>query len=390
MRVKFMLKICLVNTFFPPWRGGAETYVYNLAKHLSNFGHEVCVYCASNPEKPGRYLIDGIKVCRLKSIGWLYGVPIVPNLFAALSSAEADIFHANFPNPYNASVTSAISLLKGVPALITWHNDLPSVTKAARVLVAFHDKVTTPIYLREFKRIIATTKAYAEESKILKRYLRKVVVVPNGVDCEKFNPKVKGDEVRAKYGLEHCKVVLFVGALTRWHRYKGLDILIKAFHSISQLDDSARLLIVGEGSLKKEYQSLCRSLKLSGKVFFAGNVQDEDLQKFYAASDVLVLPSKDRSEGFGLTLLEANACGKPVIGSMVGGIPDVIKHEYNGLLVPPSDDKALAQAVLRVLKDVDLAFSMGSNGRKIAEAHDWRIIARAVEKVYYETLKNEG
>jgi glycosyltransferase involved in cell wall biosynthesis len=211
------------------------------------------------------------------------------------------------------------------------------------------------------------------------------LVVPNGVDCEKFNPAVKGDEVKAHYGLECFKIVLFVGALTRWHKYKGLNILLRAFKHVKRND--VRLLIVGDGDLKGEYQRQCVSLGLSDKVVFAGNVPDKDLPKFYAASTMLVLPSKDRSEGFGLTILEANASGKPAIGSNVGGIPSVIKHGVNGLLVPPCDEKALASSISTLLEDETQAKKMGEAGRRVAEAHDWKHTAEAVEKIYLQIRK---
>lgn len=372
----------MVNTFFPPWRGGAETYVYNLAKQLVKRGHEVEVFCASNPKPPGRRVVEGIKVRGLKAPVWVYAVPITPKLFFELMEAEADVIHANFPNPYNASVASMKALLEHVPSVLTWHNDLPPVTKASKVLVFAHDNFVAPLYLRWFNRIIATSNLYLETSRILQKYRSKVVVVPNGVDCEKFNPNIKGDEVKARYSLEGFKVVLFVGALTKWHKYKGLDILLKAFKHVSRKCENARLLVVGDGQLKGEYERQCVNLSLVDKVVFAGNVSDEDLPKFYAASDMLILPSKDRSEGFGLTILEANASGKPAIGSNVGGIPSVIEHSVNGLLVPPCDEKALAASILNLLEDEELAKRMGEAGRKKAEAQDWSRIAEAVEEIY--------
>jgi glycosyltransferase involved in cell wall biosynthesis len=95
------------------------------------------------------------------------------------------------------------------------------------------------------------------------------------------------------------------------------------------------------------------------------------------------------SEGFGLTLLEANASGKPAIASSVGGVPSVIRDGYNGILVPPNDTKALAAAVLRRATDPSEAEEMGRNGRRVAEAHDWAIVAEKTEQVYIEAI-SEG
>jgi glycosyltransferase involved in cell wall biosynthesis len=191
--------------------------------------------------------------------------------------------------------------------------------------------------------------------------------------------------------LEGFHVVLFVGALTRWHKYKGVDVLIKAFRHVTDRRSDVKLLLVGDGDLKEWYEKFSHSLSLEDKVVFAGNVSDKQLPFYYAASDIVTLPSKNCSEGFGLVALEANASGKPVIASKVGGIPEVIIDRYNGLLLNPCDEKALAHAILQLLDDTDLRLNMGKRGRKFAEAHDWKFTVKAVEETYVEllTLKKE-
>src|SRR5208282_2598027 len=99
---------------------------------------------------------------------------------------------------------------------------------------------------------------------------------------------------------------------------------------------------VGDGDLRQQYESLARKFGLGNIVIFAGNVSDEELAKYYAASDLVVVPSIDMSEGFGLTLLEANASGRPCVASDTGGIPEVIRDGFNGFLVPPKDPVSLA------------------------------------------------
>lgn len=379
------MRICLVNSFFPPWRGGAETYAYNLAKQLVKRKHDVQVFCAAPPRQPGSYNVESIRLSALPVTSWLYGTPITARLPWRLLAAEADLIHAGFPSPYNAFSASLASWLKGIPSILTWHNDLPPIAATARLLVAIHDRLVLPTYIRTFKRIISTSRNYAESSRVLKKYVEKVRIVPNGVDCEKFRPNLSPSAVRQTLG--DVKIILFVGALSKWHSYKGLDVLIKAFASANRLRRDMALLVVGDGSLKPTYQKLASKLRLADSALFAGNVSDENLPSYYAASDMLILPSKDRSEGFGLTILEANACGKPAIGSNVGGIPDVIRHEYNGLLVPPNDPEALSAAITRLVEDDSLRREMGRNGRRFAEDHDWSRVAEATEKVYLEALE---
>jgi glycosyltransferase involved in cell wall biosynthesis len=380
------LRISIVNSFFPPWRGGAETCVYNLSRHLKERGHEVTVICSSPPFEPGMQFVDGVKVERLRMCGKLYGTPIMPELFQKLMGEQGDIIHANFPSPYIACLASTISRIRGVPAVLTWHNDLPPVTRMARVLVTAHDRLVLPLYLPQFSSIIATSRLYAETSHILEAHMDRVVVIPNGVDTQRFNPDIHGEEIRRRLGVDRGKIVLFVGALTQWHRYKGLEVLIQAMALMRDQVPEARLVIVGAGQLETEYRQLVSRHSLTSCVIFAGNVPDDELPKYYACSDMLALPSKDRSEGFGLTILEANATGKPAIGTTVGGIPSVIRDGYNGLLVPPNDPSALAEAIKKALSDDDLLKRMGRNGRAFAERREWSIVAKQTEELYERAL----
>jgi len=383
------MNIHIVNTFYPPWRGGAETCTRNLAVNLQRIGHRVSVTAAHPPLKPGDYVEEeGVSVKRLRSIGMFYGVPIVPELPRHLMRVEADILHVNFPNPYTASSGAFTSKLRKMPAVLTWHNDLPPVTKVAGILVRIHDSILSSYYLNIYDAIITTSNVYFEGSKILKKYWRKVRVVENGVDCERFKPGVEVGDLKMRLNLTKSKVALFVGALTKWHRYKGLEDLLAALKILNRED--VKLIVVGDGDLRSEYQDMAEQLGLSGRVLFVGNLPDNLLPRYYAASDFLVLPSRDRSEGFGLTILEANASGIPAVASNVGGIPGILTDRVNGLLVPPRDPQALADALQVIVEDDDLRVRMGLMGRKIALSHDWSKVAFETFKVYCEVLQNRG
>jgi len=374
------LKICFVNSYYPPWVGGAESYVRNLATALTVRGHHVTVYCSNRPLKAGTSFDNKIKVIRMNTPLLLYGTPLV--LFPPSIIAEKyDIIHANFPSPYLASISSYISDVTSTPSVLTWHNDLPPVTSGARILVNLHNSIA-PSYLRHFDRIIATTQTYATKSEILRRFSSKVTVVTNGVDTKRFSPEVNGEKIRARYNLGQNKIALFVGALTTFHAYKGVDVLIKAFSLVSKQFKDARLLVVGGGNLLNNYKHLAGELGISDVVIFAGYVKDDELPEYYAASDFAVLPSKDSSEGFGLVLIEAMACGKAVIGSQTGGIIDVITDGKNGLLVKPGDAEDLSSAMISMLRNDEKRIMMGITGREFANFHDWNNVAEKVEVIY--------
>lgn len=373
-----------MNSYFPPYVGGIETYVSNVAKALHDRGHRVTVFCSSRGSVPGTTLEGGAEIVRFGTPLNLYGAPlgVFPSRFF---SGSFDIVHSNFPNPYFAAVSSWVARARGIPAILTWHNDLPAVRPAAALLVHAHDNLATS-YLNYYKTIIATTSIYAHRSKILRRFSEKVKVVRNGVDTVRFTPNLGGRSVRERYGLADDFVVLFVGALTTWHSYKGLDVLIEAFAKLSRRLTDARLLVVGGGNLLPFYRSLAAELGVGDRVDFAGHVSDSDLPAFYSACDVFVLASKDSSEGFGLVLLEAMACGRPVVASAVGGIPELIHNGENGVLVEANDSEALAATLETLHASDELRDLMGRAGRSFAELHDWRLVASNLESIYLEQV----
>lgn len=310
----------------------------------------------------------------------LYGTPLAVsplNLFRE----DYDVVHCNFPSPYLSALFSWFGKVRGIPTVLTWHNDLPKVTSAAGLLVTAHN-LFSPCYLNYYTRIIATTEVYARTSYILQRYKQKVRVVPNGVDTVRFSPALDGRQIREMHRLQGKTVALFVGALTQWHAYKGVGDLISAFKVASAQNPDLRLLVVGRGSLLPSLLRLVSTLSLEEKVIFAGAASDELLPRYYAACDFAILPSRDRSEGFGLVLLEAMASGRPVIGSMVGGITDVIRQGETGILVEPNESAALVDAIVRMSNDPDLRRQMGKRARAYAEKHDWTENVRLVETVY--------
>jgi glycosyltransferase involved in cell wall biosynthesis len=168
---------------------------------------------------------------------------------------------------------------------------------------------------------------------------------------------------------------------------KGHAFLIRAFRKIVEENSQARLVIVGEGYLMESLRALVSQLELSETVIFTGFL--EDVPQIIATFDVAVLPSY--FEGMGRVLLEAMAMEKPVVGTRVGGIPDLVEQGLNGYLVSPGNGKELASAILKILNDKDLALKMGQAGRKkMTDRFSAESMVRSIEEVYSELLKKKG
>jgi glycosyltransferase involved in cell wall biosynthesis len=215
---------------------------------------------------------------------------------------------------------------------------------------------------------------------------KKIHVIYNGVDVEKFKPRTNRAELRREFGLEENeKTVLFVGRL--YHR-KGLEILLQSIPPVLKEFGDVKFAISGTGFKKKEasLRNLAKQLDIEDYVTFLGYVPDEKLPNLYAASDIFVLPAI--YENFPFAILEAQATGLPVISTKVGGIPEFLTDNENGFLIDPGDSSQLTQKVLALLQDPKLAKEMGDRGRRlIEEKFDWRLITSQVIDLYHKLLE---
>jgi phosphatidylinositol alpha-1,6-mannosyltransferase len=186
-------------------------------------------------------------------------------------------------------------------------------------------------------------------------------VILGGAEGPNGPPELTGD-------LESARV-LYVGRLVK---SKGVDDLIAAYKVVSERIPRSRLIIVGDGPERGRLEGLAHELNLSTGVVFRGTLRGEELDEEYAKCTVFAMASKRVSddpaiETFGLVIVEALMYGKPVVGTLLGGIPEIIDHEVNGLLVPEGRPKELANALIRILTDQDLAGRLHRNALESAE-----------------------
>ncbi len=212
----------------------------------------------------------------------------------------------------------------------------------------------------------------------------KLRVVPNGVDLARLRPRRPRTEVRRELGLaSEPRVVGLVARLDHWG--KGHK---EFFTALSTLKDRYPIeaLIIGGGRREGEMRQLAAEMGLAGRVYFLG--PRDDVPDLLAALDIFVLPS--HSEGVSLALLEAMAAGLPVIATAVGGLPEVVTDGENGLLIPPQDPEALAQALARLLADPDLAKKLGESARRHVVANfSLERLGREINEIYGELVEKK-
>jgi phosphatidylinositol alpha-1,6-mannosyltransferase len=233
--------------------------------------------------------------------------------------------------------------------------------------------------LSQADRLIANSTATQAQMERLGQDPARIRVIHPPVEHERFHPDVDPTPIRERHAIGGAPIILTVARLVE---KKGVDTVLRALPSILRAVPEVRYLIVGDGPLRLKLQALAGELGVASCVSFVGAVEHDssDLPRYYAACDVYVMPSRSlpghgEVESFGISYLEAGACGKPVVAGRGGGVGEAVEDEVTGLLVDPLDVNAIAQAIVRVLKDEELARRLGENGRKrTAKQPDWDLL----------------
>jgi len=217
----------------------------------------------------------------------------------------------------------------------------------------------------------------------------KIVVIPNGTDPLRFRPDIDYKDIVEKLNLHGKKIILSISRLVK---RKNLGTVIELMPEILNEIPNAVYIIGGSGPMMENWKKLAKEKGVEDKVIFTGYISDKDLPKYYAMCDVFVMPSieldnEGEVEGFGIAFLEANACGKPVIGGKSGGMSDAIIEGETGLLVNPHNKEEIKEKIIEVLKNPSLAESLGRKGRERIERElSWQKVAQRIVK---EMIGNE-
>lgn len=355
-----------------PVLGGMENHIKMLAEALVQQGHQVTVL-ATHPTS--RTHIENIRDVHVIKAGRLATVASAPLSFSLpiwLWRQRPDVAHLHFPYPVGE--LSQLLCGRARRLVITYHSDVVRQKGLLQLYRPFLWKV-----LHRADRIIATSHNYITSSPYLSRVREKCRVIPLGVEVERFGHAEAGKvrDIREIYG---SPLLLFVGKL---RYYKGLQYLLRAMPDLP-----AKLLVIGSGPMQNEWQSLSESLGLSARVFFLGEVSDQDLPAYYQACDIFVLPASERSEAFGTVQIEAMASGLPVVCTELGtGTSFVNVHGETGLVVPAKDPAALTAAISRLLLDEARRQQMGQQGRQRALSEfSQQIMVQRTIGLYEEVL----
>ncbi|MDX9893262.1 MAG: glycosyltransferase family 4 protein [Patescibacteria group bacterium] len=381
------MKIAIVTPTFPPYAGGIGNVAAFNAGELVKLGHQVTIFTPKYEE--AKEELTELDIKRI-SPWFKYGnAAFVPSLARLLRGY--DIVHLHYPFFGGAeSIWLRSHGLKKRGAKIVLHYHMDVIGQSwLKWIFKLHRILVLPRIVKMADKIIFTSLDYGQTSDLAKWYKKnpaKFLEVPNGVDTKRFLPQPKDQALLAKHQINPDeRVVMFVGGLDQAHYFKGIEYLIEAVSILRNADYPWKLVIVGEGDLKPQYQNLVGQLKLEFRVVFTGYVPNDDLPKYYNLADLVVLPSVDRSEAFGLCLVEAMSCGKPVVASDLAGVRSVVINEMNGLLAKPKDANNLASRINFFLANPALAQEYGRQGvNQTKLKYDWPIVAQKLDRLYLE------
>jgi len=371
--------------------GGAEIYIYNLAKYLMRNGIDVKIIASTPKPKVESTVYDDIKYefvpphvttdTRRSIISYhLFNF----NLARKVCKEDFDILHSFGMTAYNY-----LKKRKKIGKVIVEPFGLYGTCEVKQ---NFAKKYLRKLLIEKpLEYCVKNADAIAVEGNIQAKEISKkfevdedkFIYIPDGVEIEFIEESIKKSELsREALGIRDADIVLV--NVNRLVKNKGVIYLIDALGILNKSLD-VRLILIGSGPEENRIKMRLKELDIEQKVLHFKNIPDEKKFQLIGLADISVTPTL--FEGLPIVILEAMACGKPVIASNVTEVPQVVNHGVNGLLVPPRDPEAIAKAVLEIYEN-GLIEKMGRESKKIARNYDWNIIVKKTIKEYEKLLNN--
>lgn len=372
-------KVAVVTPYYLPRIGGVEHYAHRQVLALRNDpDFEPLVITTGTTQRTSTSMEDGVVVVRLGRGVTVSNTPINPRwvwqLPRLLDRHDVDIVSAHAPVPGLPDL--AVRLAGDRPVVLTYHSGSlvkgaahHGVSRGIDALLRCYERWGLSATLRRADRLVAVS-----PTSLANR--RGATMITPGVDTQLFHP--------APVPSGHPRL-LYVGRLERSSAWKGVDVLIRALARVRESIPDVALEMVGDGDAVPDLRALASELGVASAIEWSGALTHRDLVAHYQRAHAIVLPSLTESESFGMSLIEAMACARPVIASRVGGVPFVVRPGVDGVLVAPGDDVELAAACVRVLRDPERANAMGAEGRRAVEDRfAWSQITRQMLAVFRE------
>lgn len=363
--------LLIVAPYFYPEGGGLENYAFQVGKRLQD-EYAVFVVCSTRGKNVTE-VIDGVQITRMQPDFFVSNTPIKFGLskFIAVFAAQnsINIIHGHMPVPFFADMAARVSRKLGIPFLLTFHATELKKGTYTDIIEKFYRPFLNKTFSLSSQVVAVTQKG---RDNILSS-VDGVKVIPPGVES-----------VSEAVHVVREKSFVFAGQLSKSHEWKGLKYLIEAF---SNIDVDSLLYIAGDGDMRQEYEGLAQKLGVSEKCIFLGWIDRDEMLGYVEKSLALIIPSINDSEGFPTVMPEALSRGTALIGSRVGGIPEMITGGETGMLVSPGNVAELSDALVWALEHEKEMIEMGKKGRSIVlKQFTWDKIAQEYSLLYAKIL----
>lgn len=360
-------RVLVLTGSYHPDVGGGEALNQRHAELLAQAGFDVRVLVANGAT--GETATDGLGTPYTGVERWSAGgYSLIPprRIEREIAQFAPAVLYLLGPNPHDA-YARRIASRHGIAVALLYHADF----RSDRAISRFATTAYAALAAKKLDGICVTTRAY--ERRLRDRGIEqdRIRYVGMGVDSAFFAPA-------ERYGDREKNQLVFVGRLDANHTYKRLDLLLRALASLREKTGrQLELTVVGTGDRRSFFEEMAAQLGLSAVVRFAGQIDDAGLRAAYQAADVLVLPSPSESEGFGMVVLEAYACGCPVVTSSLAGSSEVVAASGCGALWRGEDPSDLAASIEAVLSDPAPRETVATKARTFAESeHSWDAVGR--------------
>ena len=363
--------IALVTSQF--WMNtGVGTSVREWASYLSGNGYEVSVFASDVLKRQDDGKLRFFKI---------YDIPLVPQvlfyflqLFRLHNKQKIDVVHTHDSIAFFASYM--FGKITKTPNIFTFHASIfsqGSENAYGRIQTKIF-KITNRFAARYADKLICVSKEMIKCARFAGAADNKLILFYNPIDLSLFYPckiKMRKNE----------KICLYVGTL---RPEKGIEYFVEAIPKVMERICDVKFIIVGNGPIRNDLDKLIKAKKIEQSVNLVGHVPRHEIVEYYQKADVLVMPSLREAQG--IVALESMACGLPIIASNIGGIPEIVKDNFNGFLVPPANISALSDAIVKVLSNPDLRRKLSNNAIDSAKEFSWRNNIERINKVYIETI----
>lgn len=358
--------------------GGAERIVCDLAANLDSKKYRVTV-CTFKPGPLTQELIkNGVDVINIER-RFRYDPLLIWKLFHLILKKNIDIVHSHMFQSSLYILPIALMPQKLI-FIINEHGGYLEIVKVPRrrYLYKFIAKVS--------KMVVVVSQALKDDMiKFFNIPSKKIAIIYNGIKMAKFTGKFSSLQMKKILGLESD--IPIVGNVANLRPEKGHKYLLEAMSLVLNEIPNAKLIIIGEGALRAELENQTKVLGISESVIFLGRRQD--VPALLNIMDIFVISSS--GETFCIAAAEAMAMGKPVVASRVGGVPELVIDSKTGFLVPPKDPPALAEAVIKLLKDRKLALDMGQAGKeRVRQEFTLDKMVKKTEQLYESLIKEQS